>query len=94
MPWDHLKDFETEEKVIKVKQGNVKVIQVGAQDSDRPVAVLLSHSYTSMVHQIPAYLYCGYQIVYMCSTEPIEGIKFSQRSEDILKPGGQADIIN
>lgn len=47
-----------------------------------------------MQHQVPAYLHSGYQIIYICCNEPVKGKKFSQRSEDILKAGGLAEVVN
>ena len=48
MPWDSLKNFEKREETIRTKNGAVKIVRVGLESN--PVAVLLSHSFTSMEH--------------------------------------------
>ena len=92
MPWDNLKDFEMREEHVQIKQGKVKVLRAG--DLDQRLALILAWSEGSSNHQVPAFLYSGYQVLIIVTESPFKGHKFSTRSEDILKPGGLAEFVN
>ena len=55
---------------------------------------MLYYTFTSLDHQIPALLHSGYQVLYISCEAPIAGQKISAKADDILKPGGAAEIVN
>ena len=63
-------------------------------DQSLPIAVMLYYTFTSLDHQIPALLHSGYQVLYISCETPIAGQKISAKADDILKPGGAAEIVN